>query len=370
MATDLIELGQRIAHARNDARLTQAEAAAGAALDRSSLAKIETGKRRVSALELAKLAEVLGQRVEWFLTPAPQAIVSRRSHAPGEPSPALDRMIERLAREVEFVQGQGDVLSLRQPPDELRPFTDDAAAERAAGIVRGWLGLDAAEPVWSLDTLVSPLGLLAFSLELGDEAADGGCLLLADGAIALVNGSRQVGRRRLTLAHELGHYLLADEFSVDWRVSADDAGKRERLIDRFARALFLPREGLSPLWRSLVADHGTRIAAVRTASEYRVDMATLGRRLLDLRLEPHEVADRVRSVRTNEADIIEFDLVVAHEMLAPRLPRPYEKAVLALYKSEVVSGDRALELLLDTMEADDLPELARLPEDAIWKFVS
>jgi transcriptional regulator with XRE-family HTH domain len=51
--------GERIATACNRAGLTQAELASAISVDRSALTKIEIGSRRVSALELTRIAEAL-----------------------------------------------------------------------------------------------------------------------------------------------------------------------------------------------------------------------------------------------------------------------------------------------------------------------
>ena len=59
-------------------------------------------------------------------------------------------------------------------------------------------------------------------LAAGPEAADAASILLVRGGVAVVNGQRQVGRRRLAAAHELGHYLFADDYTVDWRIGEQD----------------------------------------------------------------------------------------------------------------------------------------------------
>src|SRR5882672_7740981 len=56
MAVNSEVMGQRIAEARAQAGLTQAELASAVDLERSVLTKIETGTRRVSAIELAHIA--------------------------------------------------------------------------------------------------------------------------------------------------------------------------------------------------------------------------------------------------------------------------------------------------------------------------
>ena len=360
-------MGVRVAAARREAGLTQQECAARVGMGRSALAKIETGRRRVSATELVRLAGVLDMRVEWFFEDAPAAVLSKRqSGEPGAPSPAIDRFVERLAREVEFVERVGG-LELAAIPEIAFPQTAEQV-EAAAADVRVRLGYDRGEePAVGLGARVARLGLLAFSWRFGERGADGASVMLRRGAVAVVNGSRPTGRRRLTLAHELGHCLFGDAYSTDRRVAEALAARREGRIDRFARALMLPSGALASRWRR---GDAVRVDAVRLASEYRVDMATLATRLDELAIATPQESSRVRSIRTRRCDIVELELLVADELAPPQMPDAYARAVLDLYRREEVSAARALGLLLDTWDEDDLPDLPRLPADAVWSFVS
>ena len=171
-----------------------------------------------------------------------------------------------------------------------------------------------------------------FTLPLGEDAEDGASVLLTEGGVAVVNGTRRFARRRLTLAHEIGHYLFADEYSVDLRK-----------------------------------------AAVATASQFQVGMSTLAQRLQETGMATTQQAAQVRDIRTTRADIVDFNLVVPpnpQELTSPELPRIYEQAVLNAYRKDIISAARATEFLLDTWDEADLPDLPPLPEDAIWSFVS
>ena len=335
-------------------------------MDRSALAKIETGRRGISATELVRFADALRMRIEWFFEDAPQAVLSRRNAAePGAPSPSVDRFTERIAREVEFLQ-RIDGIELAAIPAMEFPATPEQA-DRAAAEARRRLGYDPDQPATALDARAAEVGLLVFSWEFGRHGADGACVLLQQGGVAVVNGSYQTGRRRLALAHELGHYLFGDEYSTDWRVAETPATRREGRIDRFARSLLLPAPVLKYRWRG---GDDARVDAVRLASEYRVDMATLARRLDELEIaSPQELA-LVRATRTRRSDIVELGLLVADELSPPLLPDAYVKAVLNLYRREEISAARSLGLLLDTWEVGDLPDLPLLPADAVWSFVS
>ena len=318
-------------------------------------------------MELANIASAVDIRIEWLFNEAPAAVISRRrGRGVDAPSPSVDRMVERAARETEFLQRLGAGLKLPPSPALDFPSTNEDA-ESAAATARRLLGYECEEPANNLARAAEEMGLLTFSLALGDDSADGASMLLAEGGVAVINGTRAVGRRRLTLAHEIGHYVFADEYSTDWAVAEAKAEGVEARIDRFARALLLPQVALRDRW------HGgddTRTDAVLIASEYRVDMSTLAQRLAELDVAPAAVVQRVRRTRTRQADIVDHGLIIPVELAPPALPEAYSKAVLRAYRAEEISAARALALLFDTWNEQELPDLPKLPHDAIWSFVS
>jgi Zn-dependent peptidase ImmA (M78 family)/transcriptional regulator with XRE-family HTH domain len=362
-------IGRRVAEARARAGLTQFDLARAVGLDRSALAKVEIGTRRVSALELARIADETGEAFEWFVTDPAPAIVSYRTGVGSPVTSSIDRLIEQLARDVELVQELGalDVTDF----ETSDPLADADQAARLAASARAMLGIDLAAPVTDLVGPLADFGLFVFAQNLGADAPDSATTLLHRGGVSVVNSDRAVGRRRLAVAHELGHYLLADEYTVDWRVGAwPDSQRNEWLIDVFARAFLLPAGSLGSRWAELKARESIRDSAVRTASEFRVDMSTLAARLSELGLASGEELSSIRAASTTRADIIEHDLQVAHDLEDTALPRRYEKAVLTLYRSERISVDRAVELLRGTTDDAALPPLPPVHESEIWKFVS
>ncbi len=367
MAIGFEELGRRIGEARRSLGMTQQECALGAGMGRTVLAKIETGARRVGAMELAQLATALDMRIEWFFEDAPPAVVSRRGAAePGVLPTALDRTVERLAREVTFLRSILEQFDLKATPELPLP-SSASTAEEAAAKVRRLLGYEDGEPALDLVGRAAEIGLLIFSWDCGPADADGASVLLDRGGVAVVNGDRQIGRRRLTAAHEIGHYVFADEYSTDWNVIDASASRTESLIDRFARALLLPSGALASRWRG---GEQTRISAVLTGHEFRVDMSTLAQRLRELEIAPSCELGTVRETRIRKADILEHDLFVPTDLSPPELPTLYVKAAIKAYRSEEISSARAVDLLLGTWEENDLPELPMLPREAIWSFVS
>lgn len=367
MAVGFEELGQRIGEARRNRGMTQRECALRAGMGRTVLTKIENGARRVGAMELARLATALDMRIEWFFEEAPPAVVSRRGAAePGVLPTVLDRTVERLAREVTFlgsILGEFDLPATPELPVPRSP----SAAEAAADQVRGLLGYEDSEPALDLVERAAGIGLLIFSWDCGPADADGASVLLDAGGVAVVNGDRHLGRRRLTAAHEIGHYVFADEYSTDWNVLDASVSHTESLIDRFARALLLPSGALAGRWRG---GEQTRISAVLIGHEFRVDMSTLAQRLHENEIAPPTELATVRETRIRKADILEHGLFVPTDLSPPDLPRVYVKAVLDAYRGREISAARACSLLLKTWSDDDLPELPMLPADAIWSFVS
>lgn len=372
MAVDAEVLGQRIAEARGRARLTQADLAIQVGLDRPTISKIETGSRGVSAIELSQLAVALGVRIEWFMEDAPPAIISRRNvQEPGAPSPAIDISVERVARAIEFAADHDTRFTVENIATREMPNTS-TAADSLASDARALIGADDRSPLVHLDEKLSHVGLLAFTLSLGVDSADAATIALRNGGASVINGDLHIGRRRLALAHEFGHFLVADEYTVDWRVAEyQDAEIRENLFDRFARSLLLPEQGIRDHWRQYTQGEvgDFRAACIQIASNYRVDMTTLARRLLDLGIITWADAAKIRSFKTTRADITEMGLVVGSEMDSPAIPAVYERSVLRLFRAETISTARALDLLFNTYSVEDLPTLPRRADHETWQFI-
>jgi Zn-dependent peptidase ImmA (M78 family)/DNA-binding XRE family transcriptional regulator len=376
---DAQALGERIRGARKRADMSQEDLGRATGLERTIVNKIEGGIRRVTALELSDIATALGVRMSTFFEePVPALVAHRSSQGLDTADSQIDTLLAVLAGEVEFVASLGvDELGL-DAADEVRkagiaaPSTN-VEAEALALKARSLMARSAHEPIHRLSDVVAGVGLLAFSRDVGKDTADAGTILLPRGGIALVNSHMKVGRRRLALAHELGHYLIADTYTIDWRVAenSDHSVPMESRLDRFARALLLPEAGVGQQWREMVDTWGERGAAILLASRFRVDMATLATRLKELGLAGGETVDSVRRCRTTQADLVEMGLYVPLEELeGTTVPRSFARAVLRLVRDERISRERALDLLQGTFDEMDLPHIRERRPDEIWKFVS
>jgi transcriptional regulator with XRE-family HTH domain len=84
--------------------LTQAELGHAVGLDRTAIAKVETGVRKVSAAELLAIASVLDRPIDSFVFEPPPSVVSRRSDAlAGSRSRLPDMRIDRLVLQQRLV---------------------------------------------------------------------------------------------------------------------------------------------------------------------------------------------------------------------------------------------------------------------------
>jgi Zn-dependent peptidase ImmA (M78 family)/transcriptional regulator with XRE-family HTH domain len=357
---DQQQLGQRVADARIEAELTQAELAAAIDLDRTAVAKIEAGSRRVSAVELGRIAAALGRPLDWFLVEGPQAVVSRRSDAAaGQRSVPLDRAVERVASDVEFLMEQG-IFSPAATDLRLEPPRDLPEAERAAERVRAAVQPDRG-PLLGLGEVAERLGVFCFALLLGDRGGDGAYVSIGDLGVAVVNGNTEAGRRRFTLAHEIGHHVFADEYSTDLSV-ADVGSEMERRINGFAVHLLLPRGSLTERWRTLSGE--PREKAIRLGVEYRVSWSALCSQLKNLGLLSEAEHQVLLARPPTRADYLELGMGFVEELHPPYVPRSYARAVLGGYRSGKLGANRTIDLLWGSISKEDLPELGALPIEA------
>ncbi|MDY6055030.1 XRE family transcriptional regulator [Micrococcus sp.] len=362
-------LGTRIRSARERQGLSQQALAEAVGLDRTMINRVETGQRKLTALELAAIADTLNTRMQAFFSAEIPSLASHRS-AQGldTADSAVDHLLAAVAADVEFLHRLRPFDAFTDREAWQRPETEDDA-ETMAMSARRELGYREGEPARDLQDRMATIGLLVFSQDFGADSADAGTMLLRRGGISIVNSASKVGRRRLSALHELGHYLIADDYTVDWR-TARSGRDVEGTLDRFARAVLLPSQTLVQGWQEETRTGSVRDAAVKITGEFHVDMSTLARRLQELDLVNPSTANEVRSTQTTRADMIEHDLYPSDEMEGTTQPRMYQKHVLRLYKEELLSAERALGLLGGTLDHADLPPLPARQEHALWEYVS
>ena len=351
-------IGERIALAREELDLTQAGLAGQVGLDRTAVAKIESGRRKVSAGELVRFADALDRPIDWFVAESPPAVVSRRSDpSAGGRSPLLDRRIDRLARDVEFLEKDGVL-----PTIEVRRLSMPATleeAEGAAATARGWMRVPEG-PLLDLQRHCEAVGLLAFSLELGEEGRDAAYVAVDRWGVALINGYVDPGRRRFNLAHELGHHLFEDAYAPE--VTISPGSETERMVNAFAVHLLLPRREVTEAWQGF---DDSRLAAVAIGVRFRASWSAVTSQLENLSL----IDEARRSVLAGDPptapDFIELGERWTSELDAPSVPPEYGRRVLSAFRSGRLTSARATELLWGTVREEELPERHEVPLEGV-----
>lgn len=360
------DIGGRIAETRESAGLSQGELASRIGVDRTAVVRMEQGERKVSALELFRIAQVLDAPPAHFLTEPPPAIVSRRRTldaplaAATRDSYRLDIRLEEHARNAQWLVAEGFLVPSPLPGllPGLRersgtdPVTLAREARRATGTPEGPLG--------PMATVLEHFGLYATVVH---EPAEGASLLLGDYGVCVISGLSAPGRRRWTAAHELGHHVLQDEYHSDAGVSAS-RDEREQYIDAFAGEFLLPEADLESAWaRETGEQRSERDALIRIAADYRVSWsAAVGR------------AQRQGFLDTSAARRLKADTPVRGDFLAVCGAEPvpdleegatgtaWRQAVLRAWRAGAVTASRTVELLYGALQESDLP--AQGQEDA------
>lgn len=344
------ELGRRIAEARSDCAMTQAELAAGIGLERTALVRLEAGERKVSATELVALAELLGRPIDWFFTESPPAVVSRR-HDPavGGFSRRLDLALERAARDVAFLLKR-QIIAPAERVIHKMPGTYEEA-ETLARWARVQAGLPDG-PLRDLQTFAESLGLLGFSLALGADAGDAASAEVDGLGVAAVNGTTDPGRRRYSLAHELGHHLVGDAYEPAARLTGTEG---ESMLNAFAAYLLMPRPSVIGVWNEF-SDESARRAAIAVAARFSVSWTAACNHLRNLDLIDSRTREALVENRLVKGELFEFGERYAVELDPPSIPQEYASSVIAAYRRKRLTPARTVELLHGTLTESDLPE--------------
>lgn len=360
-----IEVGARIAATRRARGLSQDELAGKVGLERTAITKIEVGRRHVNSLELVRLAEVLDRPLQSLVSDPPTSIVSRRAAvAGGRDDQATNFAIEDIARDLQVLV---DVraLSPNTAKGSLRaivPGEEGWGPEEAAAKARSLIGADAKSPVHHLASKAERVGLFAYSLALGDASSDGSYAEVGDVGVAVVNGEIDPGRRRLTLAHELGHHLFGDAYSVDWGTDTSDT---EKALDAFAGFLLLPRAGIGGRWQELRAEHTPRQSAIIISAEFRASWGAALRHLRHYDLITRDEKTLLESKSPTRADYLECGVRVSEELQAPYVPTGVSAAAIRAYRSHRISAERVTAMLRGQIHIDELPARDEIPLESL-----
>lgn len=348
-------IGERLRRTRLIAGMSQAELGRQVGLDRTMIAKIEAGARRISAVELTQISGTLQIPLGYLLQPLPAVLSHRDSIVDEDFDSGVARQSGRL--EIVLATWLADLLQLVElgmlRPQPLlissRPADSEAAAREIALWVRQTLGCGL-DPIGSLVELCERAGQFVL---VTDVPGEGASVLDGDIAAAVVSLSGEPGRRRATAAHELGHLVVGDEYSNDLGVHASRA-EREEVIDAFAAELLLPSQALASAPRDPAGL--SRGGLVELAARYRVSWSLALRQAAHARvLDP----DQQRSLASNAPTRSEFldalGWAPQPDLASIRVPPGYAHAVMEALQRNAITPSRAVELMRGQVSPSDLP---------------
>ncbi|HJW53977.1 MAG TPA: XRE family transcriptional regulator [Burkholderiaceae bacterium] len=236
-------IGQRLHRARKAAGLSLRDLGAQVGLTHAAIKKYEDEQAIPSSGTLLKLARALNVRTEYFFRP--QAVVldrieyRKRSTLPKKRLEAIEHeVIDQIERRIELENHFPTPPVTPFGPVEVLPaaITDFAQIENAAEAVRqAWdLGLD---PIPDLIDVLETHGIRVFMIDSNADPKFDGLAASVNRMPIIVVGSNWPGdRQRFTLAHELGHLMLADRLAKDL--------DEELACNRFAGAFLIPRQSV------------------------------------------------------------------------------------------------------------------------------
>ncbi|MDN5854534.1 MAG: helix-turn-helix domain-containing protein [Actinomycetia bacterium] len=346
---DARTLGERIAAARRDLDLTQHHLASRAGLERTALGRIEAGERKVSAVELVDLANALDAPLAWFVRDPLPAVVSRRTDASPqhEVTAKLDRELELFSGDIADLLARGVIGTLPERP-KWRVPQHHTESEQTAMEVRARLGAGSG-PLHDIAAAAESFGLFSASLALGDGGADGALVEVVSGAgAAVIDGDPRSGRRRMSLAHELGHWLFGDAYDAG-------ASDTERMIKSFAVHLLAPRAGVVKVWAQ-DSKENLRDCAIRVAGSFRLSWSAAIPHLLHLDLITEQQRRELLQVTPVPGEFVKLRLALnTEELSAPSLSPGLTSSILSAYVDRRITGPRAVELLRGQLAEADLP---------------
>ncbi len=236
-------IGQRLYRARKAAGLSLRDLGDKIGLTHAAIKKYEDEMSTPTSTTLLKLARALNVRTEYFFRPETVALdrieYRKRSTLPKKRLEAIEHeVIDQIERRIELENLFPTPPVVPFAPVSALPaqITDLSQIENIVELVRkAWdLGYD---PIPDLIDVLETHGIRVFMIDANTDPKFDGLAASVNQMPIIVVGSNWPGdRQRFTLAHELGHLMMADRLA---------AGIDEEVAcDRFAGAFLIPRKSV------------------------------------------------------------------------------------------------------------------------------
>lgn len=367
------ELGRELQEARVKRGLTQEEASRVIDVARTTITAIEKGERRIKADELIKLAQAFGRQISDFVRSHPRiepfqvqfrGPTQRTPEQDAKIAPAIAQLENESRNYLELEQITQTPLLQKYPPEyDIHGIPANQAAEDVAIEERNRLGLGDGPIPMLRDILEQDVGLRIFYLELPSTFS---AIYLYDnilGGCIAVNRLHPEERRRWSLAHDYGHFLVHRYRPT---VFIEDSYRRvpesERFADAFALYFLMPTNGVRRRFNDIrkTKDKITPADLCTLSHYYGVSVSAMTLRLEDVGLLPTGTWDMLRK-RGFKAREVQQQLglgsIPAHD---EKLPVRYHYLALDAYDRELITeGQFARFLGVDRIEARMIAETLR-----------
>ncbi len=352
---DQMALGARIKLLREQSGISQGALGGAMGLDRFAIGDIERGTRKVGVVEMLGIAGVLGKPLSYFLASEVPAVVSRRTdraHA-HQSTAQLDEELRWFSSDVATLLERRVLTGFpRSSTAWLRVPTSHEDAERKAQQIREQAGLSLVDPVDDVGALAERFGMIAFAADLGENGPDGAIVEVGEDdnqlGVAVINGRAPSGRRRMTMTHELGHWLTGDAYDKATLLDS------EKMLGSLSIHLLAPRGGVAKLWSEKQALN-TRDRAISIAAVYKVSWSAAVSQLRNLELIDGHAHRELSAHTPVRGEFARLGHTVAQEPACPWVSSGFKAQILESYTRGELTAERTLEVLRGTLEKNDLP---------------
>ncbi|HCE43640.1 MAG TPA: hypothetical protein DET40_08835 [Lentisphaeria bacterium] len=283
-------IGERVRDARDSKKINQANMAELLGLnDHQIISNIERGERKVSSDELINLMRILDKPLEYFTDPfliTQEKVFSWRVNSEAIlPAEYEEKAKKLIAAYREFSRMIGHRISaLSQKMQITKQSTYEEVEDIAEFLVEEWKLSDI--PYDNLrKVLEENLHIPVLYVDAPKNISGASCKLDNLNCI-LINRNEPVGRQSFNLAHELFHLLTWDVYPpkrID-QAQIEPKPKEEKLADKFASVLLMPKKSISNYFNSLDPEEDLLKRLEKVANHFHVSVSAAYWRLFILNL--------------------------------------------------------------------------------------
>ena len=350
-----VTVGHALKHARAAIGLTLKQVSKSMGIAMSTISEIESGKRRLSAVELYRFAKLYQRPISFFLeeseTSASFAILMR---AAGTASVSRESIINfhELCRSYRDLRKLVGAPEMPGPPDySAARLTTLDHAEELAEAERSSLGLNG-QPIKDVcDLLEGKRGIKIFHLPEEPERFSGAFTCDEQlGACFLINSHHPKRRRTFTVAHEYAHCIAHRNqlAHIDTSPPFEIKSPRERFANAFAAAFLMPKRAVNEALGQLVFPQKSALTAevlVHLAMYFGVSFEAIGWRLVSLRRLSLSRWEELLSQQVPSSPTARLLGYCEEEGPPDTVPRQYKYLAYRAYEMKLISFERLAELL-------------------------